>query len=82
MHACREVTFRLLELVRKFKDGTGTETDLDTIEDLASTMIDASLCDLARPSPIPLSPRSSISAINSSKGGTTNGESNYRRNRR
>jgi NADH:ubiquinone oxidoreductase subunit F (NADH-binding) len=51
---CREGNFRLLELVRKFKDGTGTETDLDTIEDLASTMMDASLCGLGQASPIPL----------------------------
>lgn len=51
---CREGCYRLLELVRKFKDGVGTETDLDTIEDLSSTMMDASLCGLGQAAPTPL----------------------------
>ncbi len=51
---CREGNMRLLQLVRKFKNGTATEKDLETIDDLASTMMCASLCGLGQASPSPL----------------------------
>ena len=51
---CREGNYRVLELVRKFKDGTAKEEDIDTILDLASVMRDCSLCGLGQASTSPV----------------------------
>lgn len=51
---CREGNTRLLELIRKFKDKTATAADLETILDLASTMMDTSLCGLGQAAPTPV----------------------------
>ncbi len=51
---CREGNMRLLELVSKFKNGKGTMEDLDLIQELASTMMAASLCGLGQASPTPV----------------------------
>lgn len=51
---CREGNYRLLELVRKFKNNTAEESDIALIESLAETMMDAALCGLGQASPCPL----------------------------
>lgn len=51
---CREGTTRLLQLVRKFKNGEATLEDMDTIEDLAIMIRDCSLCGLGQAAPIPV----------------------------
>lgn len=51
---CREGNTRLLELVGKIKEGKASAQDIALIEDLASTMMDASLCGLGQASPTPL----------------------------
>ena len=51
---CREGGFRLLQLVRKFKDGTAKAEDIDTIRDLSETMKLASLCGLGQATPVPV----------------------------
>ncbi|MBR3952601.1 MAG: SLBB domain-containing protein [Oscillospiraceae bacterium] len=51
---CREGNKRLLELIMKFRHHTATPKDIDTINDLASTMMDASLCGLGQTSPTPI----------------------------
>ena len=51
---CREGNYRLLELVRKFKNNTAEESDIALIESLAETMMDAARCGLGQASPCPL----------------------------
>ena len=51
---CREGTTRLLQLVRKFKNGEATLEDMDTLEDLAIMIRDCSLCGLGQAAPIPV----------------------------
>ncbi len=48
---CREGNMRLYELCGRFLDGTAKEEDLDTMLDLADTMMLASLCGLGQTSP-------------------------------
>lgn len=51
---CREGTMQLLRLMRKIRSGNGTMDDLDTLEELSQTMMDASLCGLGQAAPVPL----------------------------
>ena len=51
---CREGNYRVLELVRKFKNETATEEDIDTILDVADVMKDCSLCGLGQASTSPV----------------------------
>lgn len=51
---CREGNTRLLQLIRKIRNGEGTLDDLDTLEDLSETMMDCSLCGLGQASPSPV----------------------------
>lgn len=51
---CREGNMRLLQLIRKIKSGEGTMADLDNLEELSETMMDASLCGLGQASPTPV----------------------------
>jgi len=48
---CREGTMRLLQLITKFNNYMGTEDDLKTIGDLATTMSLASFCGLGQTAP-------------------------------
>jgi len=45
---CREGTVRLLELISKFANNQGTPEDIQTIEDLSTTMTLASFCGLGQ----------------------------------
>ena len=51
---CREGNRRLLELIRKFKDGTAVLEDLELMEELSEVMCDTSLCGLGQASAKPL----------------------------
>ncbi len=51
---CREGNRRLLELIRKFKDGTAVLEDLELMEELSEVMCDTSLCGLGLASAKPL----------------------------
>jgi NADH:ubiquinone oxidoreductase subunit F (NADH-binding) len=51
---CREGNMRLLELVTKIKQGKGCKEDIDTMYDLAGTMMCAALCGLGQASPTPV----------------------------
>ncbi|MBW2982915.1 NADH-quinone oxidoreductase subunit F [Candidatus Woesearchaeota archaeon] len=45
---CREGTVRLLALLKKVRDGTATEEDLETMEEFARHVQDTSLCGLGQ----------------------------------
>ncbi|MFP3869082.1 MAG: NADH-quinone oxidoreductase subunit NuoF [Desulfobacteraceae bacterium] len=51
---CREGTPRLLETVTRICQGQGKEEDLNFLERLAATMVDASFCPLGQTAPGPL----------------------------
>lgn len=51
---CREGTPRLLETITRICQGQGKEGDLEFLERLAATMIDASFCPLGQTAPGPL----------------------------
>ena len=51
---CREGTKRMLEILKKITDGDGTLEDLQTLEDLANMIKDASLCGLGQSAPNPV----------------------------
>ena len=51
---CREGTKRMLEILKKITDGEGTLEDLQTLEDLANMIKDASLCGLGQSAPNPV----------------------------
>ena len=48
---CREGTMRLYQLIAKFNDFMGTDEDIKTINDLATTMSLASFCGLGQSAP-------------------------------
>lgn len=51
---CREGNTRLLELVRKFKNGTAKEGDLELMVELGNLMVGGCLCGLGQASPNPI----------------------------
>jgi len=51
---CRIGTRRMLEMLEKICDGTGTEEMLSELEDLASTIRDTALCGLGQTAPNPI----------------------------
>ncbi|MFB3764267.1 MAG: NADH-quinone oxidoreductase subunit NuoF [Methanotrichaceae archaeon] len=51
---CRIGTRRMLEILSKIKSGKGTEKDIETLEDLASTIRNAALCGLGQGAPNPV----------------------------
>lgn len=51
---CREGTKRMLEILDKITGGTGTMEDLDTLQDLALTIRETSLCALGQTAPNPV----------------------------
>ncbi len=51
---CREGTKRMLEILTKITSGEGTLEDLDTLEELAETVRDGSLCGLGKTAPNPV----------------------------
>ncbi|MDD3581034.1 MAG: NADH-quinone oxidoreductase subunit NuoF [Desulfobacca sp.] len=51
---CREGTPRILETLTRICQGQGQERDLDFLERLAGTMVDASFCPLGQTAPGPL----------------------------
>jgi NADH-quinone oxidoreductase subunit F len=51
---CREGTKRLLEILERAVNGEGRPEDIDTLEDLAEVIKDASLCGLGKTAPNPV----------------------------
>lgn len=51
---CREGTSQMLHILQKVSDGEATESDLDTLQDLALTVKDSSLCGLGQTSANPV----------------------------
>jgi NADP-reducing hydrogenase subunit HndC len=51
---CRVGTKRMLEILTKICDGNGTEEDLVNLEDLAHSIMDASVCGLGQTAPNPV----------------------------
>ena len=51
---CREGTMQLYRLVDKISRGEATQSDLDLIQRLSRTMMNASLCALGQTAPVPL----------------------------
>ena len=51
---CREGTKRMLEILERIVAGSGTLEDIDTIEELAETVRDGSLCGLGKTAPNPV----------------------------
>lgn len=51
---CREGTKRMLEILERIVQGNGTLEDIDTIEELAETVRDGSLCGLGKTAPNPV----------------------------
>lgn len=51
---CREGTKRMLEILEKITSGNGSMEDIDRLESLADTIIDASLCGLGQSAPNPV----------------------------
>ena len=51
---CREGTRRLLQILEKICEGKGTAADLDNLEELSRTILDASLCGLGQTAPNPV----------------------------
>ena len=51
---CREGTKRMLEILEKITHGSGTLEDIETLEELAGTVRDGSLCGLGKTAPNPV----------------------------
>ena len=51
---CRLGTKRMLEILQRITDGTGTSSDLETLKTLAPIIKDASLCGLGQTAPNPV----------------------------
>jgi NADH:ubiquinone oxidoreductase subunit F (NADH-binding) len=51
---CREGTEVMMEVLTRLTQGDGVEEDIVTLEQLAHTMMDASLCGLGQAAPIPV----------------------------
>jgi len=51
---CREGTKRMLEILDRITEGQGEEKDLETLEDLATTIKDSALCGLGQTCPNPV----------------------------
>ncbi|MFW6137687.1 MAG: NADH-ubiquinone oxidoreductase-F iron-sulfur binding region domain-containing protein [Spirochaetota bacterium] len=51
---CREGTYQLYQIVDRITRGEGREEDLEILEDLSHTLIDASLCALGKTAPNPV----------------------------
>ncbi len=51
---CREGTRRLLQILEKICEGKGRAADLDNLEELSRTILDASLCGLGQTAPNPV----------------------------
>ncbi|HEY3266576.1 MAG TPA: NADH-quinone oxidoreductase subunit NuoF [Armatimonadota bacterium] len=51
---CREGTKRMLEILEKITSGQGVPEDLETLEELAETVRDGSLCGLGKTAPNPV----------------------------
>jgi NADH-quinone oxidoreductase subunit F/NADP-reducing hydrogenase subunit HndC len=51
---CREGTKRMLEILNKITSGKGTLEDIDTLESLAHSIKDSSLCGLGQTAPNPV----------------------------
>ena len=51
---CREGTRRMLEILEKIVNGEGTMQDLSTLQELAETVQDGSLCGLGKTAPNPV----------------------------
>jgi len=51
---CREGTSQMLHILQRVSDGDATEEDLDTLQDLALTVKDSSLCGLGQTSANPV----------------------------
>ncbi len=51
---CRIGTKRMLEILTRITEGEGRESDLDTLEELALTIKDSSLCGLGQTAPNPV----------------------------
>ena len=51
---CRVGNKKLLNILDRFTDGYGTETDIDELETLSRTIIETSLCGLGQSSPNPI----------------------------
>ncbi len=51
---CREGTFRMLEILNKITDGTGTKEDVDRLVELGTMISDSSLCALGQTAPNPV----------------------------
>ena len=51
---CREGTYRLVQLVEKFTEGTATMEDFNKLKSLAQTMKTSSFCGLGQSAPVPL----------------------------
>lgn len=51
---CREGTKRMLEILERIVEGNGTLSDLDLLEELASTIEDTALCGLGKSAALPV----------------------------
>jgi NADP-reducing hydrogenase subunit HndC len=51
---CREGTKEMLSILTRITEGNGTEHDLETLDQLAHTIADASLCGLGKTAPNPV----------------------------
>ncbi len=51
---CREGTRRMLQILERICDGQGQDGDIETLEELASTIHEASLCGLGQTAPNPV----------------------------
>jgi len=51
---CREGTEAMVEILERFSKGEGLEKDITVLEELADTMMLASLCGLGQAAPIPV----------------------------
>ena len=51
---CREGTKRMLEILEKITQGSGSVEDIDTLAELAETVRDGSLCGLGKTAPNPV----------------------------
>jgi NADH-quinone oxidoreductase subunit F len=52
--SCREGTQRMYEILSAISEGTATEQDIETLEDLARVVADTSLCGLGQTAPHPV----------------------------
>ena len=51
---CREGGYWLVQLMRRFESGVGTQADLDTLEEVGRNMIGRSFCALGDSAPVPI----------------------------